>query len=239
MSTIYLARHGETAWNLTGQLIGITDLPLTESGEHSAQRLGERLMGLKFAKIFSSPLQRTRQTCELSGFGAIAEIDPDLVEWDYGRYEGRREEDIQAECPGWNLFRDGCPEGETPEQVCARADRVTSRMRGISGNVLVFTSGHFIQVLAARWLGVGLNTDTEFSKLSTASLSSLSYRNNQSRSMNRFWNEIGQVDLEPEVRAHSLSRRRRINRIRRAHQVNTREAEFDEYKASYGRELRC
>ena len=147
MSAIHLARHTETAWNLTGQLTGATDLPLSESGERSAQRLGARLKGLKFAKILSSPLQRARQTCELSGFWSVTEIDPDLVEWNYGRYEGRREEDIRAERPGWSLLRDGCPEGETPEQVCARADRVISRMCTISGNVLLFTSGHFIQVL--------------------------------------------------------------------------------------------
>src|SRR5262250_2020017 len=133
LPVVYLARHGETAWSLTGQHTGLTDLPLTEHGERTARRLAERLEGLTFAKVFVSPLQRARRTCELAGFGAVAEIDPDLVEWDYGQYEGRRGEDIRAERPGWNLFCDGCPGGETPRQVSVRADRVVSRARKISG----------------------------------------------------------------------------------------------------------
>ena len=154
LPTIYLARHGETAWSISGQHTGLTDLPLTERGERNAQRLGERLSGVTATKVFTSPLQRAARTCELAGFGAVAEIDPDLVEWDYGEYEGRRSADILKERPDWLLFRDGCPGGESPGQVGARADRVMSRLRGIQGDVLVFSSGHFIRVLAARWLGL-------------------------------------------------------------------------------------
>src|SRR5262252_2115103 len=124
---IYMARHGETAWSRTGRHTGLTDLPLTEQGERNARRLGERLKGLTFAKVFTSPLRRARRTCELAGFGSVAEIEPDLVEWDYGEYEGRRGVDIRAEHPDWNLFQDGCPGGEAPQQVSARADRVISR----------------------------------------------------------------------------------------------------------------
>src|SRR5499427_3129154 len=124
---VYLARHGETAWTISGQHTGVTDLALTERGECNARQLEQRLRGVRFAKVFTSPLQRARRTCELAGFGAVAEIDPDLVEWNYGEYEGRRGVDIRAEHPDWNLFQDGCPGGEAPQQVSARADRVISR----------------------------------------------------------------------------------------------------------------
>jgi probable phosphoglycerate mutase len=138
----YLARHGETAWSLSGQHTGLTDLPLTERGESNARRLGERLRGLVFAKTVTSPLRRAVRTCELAGFGAVAEVDKDLVEWNYGQYEGRTSAEIHAERPDWQLFRDGCPGGETPDQVGARADRVLSRVRVSPGNVLLFSSGH-------------------------------------------------------------------------------------------------
>jgi broad specificity phosphatase PhoE len=120
---IYVARHGETAWSLSGQHTGLTDLPLTERGERNAVRLGERLKGLTFAKVLTSPLQRAMRTCELAGFGVRAEIDRDLLEWNYGEYEGRRTAEILADRPDWQLFRDGCPGGESPGQVGARADR--------------------------------------------------------------------------------------------------------------------
>src|SRR6266478_2803376 len=151
---IYLARHGETPWSLTGQHTGLTDLPLIERGESNARRLRERLSHLRFAKVFTSPLQRARRTCELAGFGSVAEIDRDLVEWNYGEYEGRRTVEIHAERPGWQLFRDGCPGGESPQQVAARADRVVNRVRAVSGDVLLFSSGHFLRMLAIRWLGL-------------------------------------------------------------------------------------
>src|SRR5262245_33989426 len=154
LPVVYLARHGETAWTLSGQHTSFTDLPLTERGERNASRLQQRLRGLTFATVFTSPLQRARQTCDLAGFGSVANIDRDLVEWNYGKYEGRRTADIHKERPGWQLFRDGCPSGESPSQIGARADRVVERVRGVDGNVLLFSSGHFLRVLAARWLGL-------------------------------------------------------------------------------------
>ena len=200
---VYLARHGETAWSLSGQHTGVTDLPLTELGEHTARRLGERLKGLTFAKVFTSPLQRARKTCELAGFADIAEIDLDLVEWDYGAYEGRRGVDIRAERPGWNLFTDGCPGGETPRQVSARADRVVRRVRAIAGNVLLFSSGHFIRVLASRWLGIEPTANSRYFMLSTASVSALGYENDLSRPVIRFWNDTRHVDTASEVAIHA------------------------------------
>ena len=145
---VYLARHGETAWTISGQHTGLTDLPLTDRGERTARRLGERLKGLAFSKVLTSPLQRAARTCELAGFKRVAEVDKDLVEWDYGEYEGRRTVEIRAERPDWELFRDGCPGGESPQQVSVRADRIVGRVRSVPGNVLLFTSGHFLRVLA-------------------------------------------------------------------------------------------
>ena len=191
---VYLARHGETAWTLSRQHTGLTDLPLTERGERTARRLGERLKGLKFAKVFTSPLQRAARTCELAGFGAIAEVDRDLVEWDYGQYEGRRTVEILAERPGWELFRDGAPGGESPKEVSERADRVVRRARAVSGDVLIFTSGHFMRVLATRWLGLEPTVNCKFFMLSTASLSALGYEHDLSRPVIRLWNETRHVE---------------------------------------------
>jgi len=190
---VYLARHGETAWSLTGQHTGLTDLPLTEHGERTARRLGERLKGLTFAMVFVSPLQRARRTCELAGFGAIAEIDPDLVEWDYGQYEGRRTTDIRAERSDWQLFRDGCPGGESPQQVARRADRVVSRLRTGNADILLFSSGHFIRVLASRWIGLEPTINASSFMLSTASLSALGYEHDLSRPVIRLWNDTQHV----------------------------------------------
>jgi probable phosphoglycerate mutase len=186
---VYLARHGETAWSLSGQHTGRKDLPLTPNGECNARRLGGRLSGLTFAKVFSSPLQRAFRTCELAGFGAQAEIDRDLVEWDYGEYEGRTPQQIHVERPNWELFRDGCPGGESPAQVGERADRVVQRIREVGGNVLLFSSGHFIRVLAARWLGLGPGSLGKYVLLNPASLSALSYEHNFSESVIRLWND--------------------------------------------------
>jgi probable phosphoglycerate mutase len=191
---IYLARHGETAWSLTGQYTGLTDLPLTERGERNASRLQERLKGLKFAKVFTSPLQRARRTCELAGFAKVAEVDPDLLEWDYGKYEGRRTAEIRAERPDWQLFRDGCPGGEAPAQVAARADRAVSRVRAAQGDVLLFSSGHFLRVLAVRWIGLELTDHARSFMLSTASLSALGYEGTLSRPVVRLWNETRHVE---------------------------------------------
>src|SRR5882724_4273247 len=130
LPVIYLARHGETQWSLSGQHTGLTDLPLTERGEENARALKKRLAGLNFGKVFTSPLQRAARTCELAGFGAVAEVDRNLLEWNYGQYEGLRTAQIHAERPSWDLFRDGCPGGETPDQIGARADRVVKKVRG-------------------------------------------------------------------------------------------------------------
>ena len=184
----YLARHGETAWSLSGQHTGLTDLPLTERGEDNARRLGERLRGLSITKVLTSPLWRAARTCELAGFGAAAEVDKDLVEWNYGQYEGRTSAEIHAERPDWQLFRDGCPGGETPDQVGARADRVVGRVREARGNVLLFSSGHFLRVLGARWLGLEPFAG-KFFMLNTASLSALSYEHELSQPAIRFWND--------------------------------------------------
>src|SRR5271168_5409555 len=186
---VYLARHGDTAWTVSGQHTGLTDLPLTAEGENHARRLGERLKGLKFAKVFTSPLQRAARSCELAGFGAVAETDPDLVEWNYGQYEGQRSAEIFAERPDWQLFRDGCPGGESPAQIGQRANRVVQRVRAVSGDVLVFSSGHFIRVLAARWLALGPGSAGKYFLLSTASLSALSYEHNLSHPVIRLWND--------------------------------------------------
>ncbi len=188
LPVIYLARHGETAWSVTGQHTGLTDLPLTGRGELNAKRLGKRLAGLVFAKVFTSPLQRAVRTCELAGFGAAAEVDPDLVEWNYGDYEGLRTVEIHAKRPDWQLFRDGCPNGESAEQVGARADCVVSHVRAARGNVLIFSSGHFLRVFAARWLGLEPFAG-KFFILDTASLSALSYENDLSCPAMRFWND--------------------------------------------------
>jgi probable phosphoglycerate mutase len=191
---IYLARHGETAWSLTGQHTGLTDLLLTERGERNASRLKQRLKGLTFAKVFTSPLQRARRTCELAGFATVVEIDPDLLEWNYGEYEGRRTAEIRAERPDWQLFRDGCPGGESPAQVVARADRAVSHVRAVQGDVLLFSSGHFLRVLAARWIGLELTTHARSFMLSTASLSAVGYEDSLSRPVIRLWNETRHVE---------------------------------------------
>jgi probable phosphoglycerate mutase len=185
---IYLARHGETAWSLSGQHTGATDIPLTENGERNARSLGERLRGTHFDKIITSPLQRARRTCELAGYGGRAEINPDLVEWNYGAYEGKRTADIRKERPDWFLFRDGCPGGESLADVGARADRVMARLRAFDADVLVFSHGHFLRVLGARWLGMAAS-DGRLLLLSTAALSILGYEHSLDESVLRLWND--------------------------------------------------
>ena len=189
---VYLARHGETAWSISGQHTGRTDLPLTQRGEENARKLGERLKGLTFAKVLTSPLQRASRTCELAGFGTAAESDRDLFEWNYGEYEGKRTAEILAERPDWQLFRDGCPGGETPAQVGARADHVVNRIRAAGGNVLVFSSGHILRVLAARWLGLEPAAG-KFFFLSTASLSLLTYEHDKTEPVIRLWNDVSHL----------------------------------------------
>ena len=185
---LYLARHGETAWSITGQHTGLTDLPLTEQGERNAQRLAQRLKGLSFATVFTSPLQRARRTCELAGFGKIAQRDPDLLEWNYGDYEGKTTADIRKERPSWNIFHDGCPRGETLEAVSARADRVIARLRAVDGDVLIFAHKDVLRILAVRWLGLPALT-AQHLMLAAASLSILGYDHSLNEPVIRLWND--------------------------------------------------
>ena len=208
LPVVYLARHGETAWTVSRQHTGLTDLPLTDQGEAEALRLRDRLAGRGFTAVLSSPLQRAVRTCELAGFGAVAKIEPDLVEWNYGAYEGRTSADIHAERPDWQLFRDGCPDGESPEQIGARADRVIRKVRAIDGDVLLFSSGHFLRVFAARWLGLAPAAGNYF-LLGTASLSALSYEHDRSEPAIRLWNELPHTERSPgQVRGSEEKARR-------------------------------
>jgi broad specificity phosphatase PhoE len=195
LPTVYAARHGETEWSLSGQHTGVTDLPLTEHGEREARQLGERLRRLAFARVFTSPLQRARRSCELAGFGAQAEVLPDLIEWNYGQYEGVRTHDIHRQRPGWDLFRDGCPGGETAALVGARADRVVGLIRGIAGDVLLFSSAHFLRVLAARWIGLEPIGGRHF-VLGTAALSAFGYEHeDRAQPVIRMWNEVRRSEV--------------------------------------------
>jgi broad specificity phosphatase PhoE len=151
---LFLVRHGDTAWTDSGQHTGRTDIPLNDRGEEHARQIGERLRQFTFAGVFTSPLLRAAKTCELAGFAKVTTIDPDLMEWDYGRFEGKRTGDILKQQPGWELFRDGCPGGETPYDVAMRAERFIARVRALQGDVLAFSSGHVIRMIAARWLGL-------------------------------------------------------------------------------------
>ena len=173
-SALYLIRHGETEWSLSGQHTGRTDIPLTARGEDEARELGQCLRAIPFARVLTSPRQRARRTCELAGLGPAAEIEPDLAEWDYGDYEGQRSVDIRKGRPDWNLFRDGCPNGEMPAQVSDRADRLIARLRALDGNVALFSHGQFGCVLAARWIGLPV-VEAQHFLLGTASLSILGY----------------------------------------------------------------
>jgi len=193
LPVIYLARHGETAWTLSGQHTGLTDIPLTARGERNARRLQIRLRGLQFAKVFTSPLQRALRTCDLAGFESLAELDQDLIEWNYGKYEGRITAEIHEERPDWRLFRDGCPGGETAKDVADRADRIITRIRRVSGNVLIFSSAHFLRVLAARWLGLAPEMGRCF-VLSTASISALGYEHDLSEPVIRLWDDTRHVE---------------------------------------------
>jgi len=187
----WLVRHGETEWSLTGRHTGLTDLPLTARGEMSARDLAGRLQGIGPVRVYTSPLQRAARTCALAGFAAGAVTDPDLVEWNYGEYEGLTSREIRARQPGWALFRNGCPGGETLAGVGARADRVAQRLRGGDGNALVFSSGHFLRVLAARWLGEDPSAARHF-VLGTAALCALGYDHDLTEPVIRLWNQLPQ-----------------------------------------------
>lgn len=162
MAEIVVVRHGETEWSATGKHTSQTDLPLTEAGEERARALGGLLGERSFALVLCSPLLRARQTCELAGYGDGAELCPDLHEWDYGEYEGLTTPQIRELDPGWNLWRDGCPGGELPEQVGERADRVLDRLRKAGGDALAFAHGHILRVVTARWLAMEVGAGSRF-----------------------------------------------------------------------------
>lgn len=188
---IYLIRHGETEWARLGRHTSVTDLPLLPAGEHDARGLGLRLRGIPFAQVLTSPRIRARRTCELAGFGAGAQIEPDLAEWNYGDYEGKTAEEIALQRPGWNIYRDGCPNGESPEQISARADRLIARLSELSGDVAVFSHGHFLRIFTARWVGWPLS-HAQMLLLSTASLGILAFNHEKrSRPVIALWNELG------------------------------------------------
>jgi probable phosphoglycerate mutase len=170
---VYLARHGETEWSKSGQHTGRTDLPLLPSGEEAAKKLGPRLAGISFSRVFSSPLSRARRTAELAGF-TNPEIEPDLLEWNYGDFEGHKSAEITAKRPGWNLFRDGAPSGESPQEITARVDRLVARLKGLTGNVLCFAHGHILRCVAMRWINQPVLLATCF-LLDTARVSALSF----------------------------------------------------------------
>ena len=169
---LFLVRHGETSWSLAGRHTGRTDLPLTANGERRATHLRDWLQAVSFTQVRTSPLQRARRTCELSGLAATAQVEPDLREWDYGDYEGRTTADIHAQHPSWNVFQDGCPHGETVEQIARRADRLLAALRALDGAVALFSHGHFLRAIATRWIGLPVREGRHLS-LDTGSLSLL------------------------------------------------------------------
>ncbi len=192
---IYLARHGETMWTISRQHTGRSNIPLTERGERNARSLGERLRGMVFDKVLTSPLERSARTAELAGFGAVVIPDVDLLEWDYGTYDGKTTAEIRKDNPGWSLFRDGSPGGESVAMVGARADRVIARIRKSGGQrILLFGHGHFFRVLAAHWLGLETGDGQHF-YLSTASLSILGYEHSVDEPVVRLWNDDRHVNL--------------------------------------------
>lgn len=195
---IYLARHGETIWSLSGQHTGMTDIPLTEQGEKNAKQLGQHLQGLSFTKVFSSPLQRALKTCELAGFGTIVTPDPLLQEWNYGDYEGRTTIEIQTIQPDWSIFRDGCPGGESPEQVAQRSDQMIEKMKAINGDILIFAHAHILRMLTTRWLSLPAFAGRLYF-LSTASLSILGYEHHLSEPVIRLWNDTSHLHSETSL----------------------------------------
>ncbi len=187
LQRLFIVRHGETAWSITRQHTGRTDLPLTAKGEHDARALGSRLAQFRFAAVLSSPLRRAQRTAVLAGFGAVLQPSQDLLEWDYGVYEGRRTTDIRNEFPGWHLFEHGCPGGESPQAVGMRADRVIARIGNIAGDVLVFAHQDILRVVAVRWLRLDV-VNARFFPLSTASISILGYDHGIEEPAFELWN---------------------------------------------------
>ena len=170
----YLIRHGETEWAIDRRHTGFTDIPLTQNGENEARTLGQHLRDISFAHVLTSPLQRAQQTCALVALNQAPDLEPDLTEWDYGDYEGKRSVDIRQERPDWTIFRDGCPRGEMPAQISARADRLLARLRKLDGNIALFSHGHFGSVLATRWIELAV-VEAQHFPLGTASVSILTF----------------------------------------------------------------
>lgn len=185
---IHLVRHGETAWSLSGQHTGRTDMPLTQAGEAAARGVADRLKGLTLSAVWSSPSQRAYNTSVLAGFGARSVKNDDLQEWDYGAYEGLTTKQILAERPGWNVFRDGCPKGESAADVGARADRIIRQLRETAGDILIFSSAHFLRVLGARWVGLPPEGGALL-VLDTTSISVLGYEHDLGEPVIRKWNQ--------------------------------------------------
>ena len=182
---LWLIRHGETEWSLSGAHTGRTDIPLTERGHWEALALGNVLAGQRFALVLTSPMQRAKETCRLAGFSDGAQVDPDLREWDYGDYEGRSTAEIRRGRPDWLLWRQGVPNGETVEQVGARAEQVIARATAVDGNVALFAHGHILRILTARWLGLPADGGRLFA-MGTASVSTLGHEH-ETRVITR-WN---------------------------------------------------
>jgi probable phosphoglycerate mutase len=188
ISRVYLVRHGETAWSKSGRHTGRTEISLSEQGEVNARYLAPWLASVRFSGVFVSPRVRAQQTCELAGLGGAAQPDTELAEWDYGDFEGLSSAEIQGRHPGWNLFTDGCPGGESPAQVSGRADRVIARVRSLDGNVALFSHGHFGRVLAARWAGFPVEAGERL-QLDTASVGIFAYEHaNPAAPVISLWN---------------------------------------------------
>lgn len=209
---LYLIRHGETAWTLSGQHTGRTDIPLTAHGEDAAREMGQRLRPVQFAHVLTSPLQRARQTCASADLKPAPAIEPDLAEWDYGDYEGRTSAEIAGSRPGWNLFRDGAPGGETTAQISKRADRLIARLRELDGNVALISHGHFGRVIAVRWIGLPVEQAQHF-LLATASLSVLGYEHDRSdQPAIELWNSTGHETLDQHAGNTAAMKQRAIER---------------------------
>jgi broad specificity phosphatase PhoE len=193
MPDLWLIRHGETEWSISGRHTGRTDVPLTQRGERQAELLKARLAPCVFAAVFTSPLRRARDTCRIAGYASVAVPENDLMEWDYGSYEGRTTAEIRRERPGWILWRDGVPNGETAAEVGARADRIIGQALSVPGEVALFAHGHFLRVLAARWVGL-LATAGGSLALDTTSVSVLG--NEREARMIRHWNEVCHLEGE-------------------------------------------
>lgn len=189
---IFLARHGQTEWSKSGQHTGLTDIALTEQGEMEAKKLGKRLQEFQYSAVFSSPLQRAFRTAQLAGYMQRIDVASELAEWHYGEYEGLTSEQIRGKNPEWLLFRDGCPGGESPEEVTSRIDGFVGQLRKLEGDILCFAHGHILRVVAARWLNLPIINASHF-LLSTASLSILGYEHNLSEPAIRLWNDIGHL----------------------------------------------